>query len=189
MKLQKIIFIAILALINKTHTMFFPFYPLYTPSIIVMSSTEPDILNRKWLNRIYSQNNSITTSQEVRSNIDYYHAMVKNHYNYLASKHKHKSQIQRIKLKRLLISSGISAVLWSAVFYCIYKAKTTPFYDDPEKYVFLAGISAFFGFFSAIFNIVSANSYFNHDTKMQRNLQRDLHMLEQFEEYKLHSNN
>ncbi|MFZ5954258.1 MAG: hypothetical protein ACOYT8_04140 [Candidatus Dependentiae bacterium] len=174
-----------LAFISKASAMFFPFYmPMYIPSTVIIPNTVPDTLSRKWLNWLYAQNSSITSSSDVRSNIDYYHEMIKNHYHYLLYKKQNRDQIKKAKLKRALISTGINASLWAAAVYFFNKGKSTPSYDGQDKYAFLCSASGFMGFFSFIVNCMLVNSYQKYDRILNRNLQRDQHMLLQFEQYK-----
>lgn len=173
-----------LVLVSKASAMFFPSYvPMYVPSTVIIPNTMPDKLSRKWLNWLYAQNSSIISSNDVQSNIDYYHEMIKNHYNYLIFKKENK-QIKKIKLKRVLLATAITTSLWTGVFYFINKLKYTPRYESGDKYAFLATSCGFLGFLTFIVGCNWINSLQKHDKVLNRSLKRDEHMLQQFEEYK-----
>ncbi|BDC34999.1 hypothetical protein Noda2021_09570 [Candidatus Dependentiae bacterium Noda2021] len=149
---------------------------------------KPDKLSRKWLNWVYTQNKAITTSSEVRTNLDYYHEMIKNHYNYLLQKKQNSVQIKKSKKKVLTIISGINAAFWSSMLYFIVKETTISAYDyyssKNTHYDFWAFMSGILAAFTSIPNIALIYSYLKYDRVLNSHLQRDEDMLRQFEEYK-----
>lgn len=174
-----------LVFINQASAMFMPYYmPMYAPLTVIVPNTTPEKLTRKWLNWLYAQNNSITSSGDVRSNIDYYHDMIQNHYSKLVFKKQNRDLVKNIKLKRLVLISAINALTWSAVVFFFKQVRNTPSYESDMGNLFLASLASGLGIFSLACNCASIFSYRNHDTVLDRNLKRDEHMLQQFEEYK-----
>ncbi|MFZ5954256.1 MAG: hypothetical protein ACOYT8_04130 [Candidatus Dependentiae bacterium] len=149
----------------------------------------PNKLTRKWLNWIYAQNRSITSSNEVLSNFNYYHEMVKNHYNYLLHKDKNQNPIKKLKLKKAVASTAINTILWAATILFVHESNKDRYSIVSERYVLSAMITGFLGVLSFMSNYSLVNSYFKHDRMMQHNLNRDQDMLQQFEEYKAAMNN
>jgi 4-amino-4-deoxy-L-arabinose transferase-like glycosyltransferase len=174
-----------LVFINQASAMFLPYYiPMYAPSTVIISNTTPDKLTRTWLNWLYSQNCSITSSSDVRSNIDYYHDLIKNHYNYLLFKKENYKQLKILKTKAALISSSITLGLWAGTYYVFRKLMQLPRYENSTGHAVIAGSLTVFGFMSFLLSCKFINSLWKLDRVLNRSLRRDEHMLAQFEEYK-----
>ncbi|MFZ5954257.1 MAG: hypothetical protein ACOYT8_04135 [Candidatus Dependentiae bacterium] len=169
---------------SKIDAMLLPFLPfMFMSSTVVIDNSATKLLSRKSLNWLYAQNPSITSINEIRSNIDYYHEMVKNHYDRLLYKKQNNDQIKKVKLKRLLISTGINASIWTAGFVFLKKALTCSDQSE-ELHLALSVSSMTLGLFSLMLNCLFFDSYRKHDLALSRNIKRDEHMLKQFEEYK-----
>jgi hypothetical protein len=182
-KLSILIFLALSSF--KLDAMFWSFFPLmFMSSTIVQEDRANTILSRRWLNWLYAQNSSITTNKDISSNIDYYHHMIKNHYNRLLFKKQNNDQIKKAKLKKLVWSTGINACLWTSGFIFFKKALNNNNYNRKETYLMFSISSLTLGLFSLMFNCLLLDSYRKNDIALNRNLKRDEHMLDQFEKYK-----
>lgn len=169
---------------SKIDAMFLPFPYVYMSSTVVVEDRANTILSRKWVNWLYAQNSSITTHSDIRSNIDYYHEMIKSHYDRLLYKKQNNDQIKKAKLKRLLWSTGINASIWATAFIS-FKNAISRKNDKYEDIHFILSVSSVtLGFFSLMLNCLFFDSYRKHDLALSRNIKRDEHMLKQFEEYK-----
>jgi hypothetical protein len=115
--------------------------------------------------------------------------MIKNHYNQLLFKKQNRDLVKNIKLKRLALLSAINALIWSTVVYFFKQVRNTPRYESDIGHLFLASITSGLGVFSLACNCAAFFSYRNHDAVLDRNLKRDEHMLEQFEQYKAKNSN
>lgn len=169
---------------SHTSTMLFG---TFTPVVLIplsVSKRIPNKLTRKWLNWMYTQNSSITSSNEVMANFNYYHEMVKNHYNYLQRKDKNQTPIKKLKLKKAIAATAVNTILWAATIILVHQSNQNPYSKESERYVLSSIITGFLGVLSLISNYSLVISYFKHEKMMQRNLNRDQHMLEQFEKFK-----
>lgn len=171
-----------LVFVNQSLAMFLPYYmPMYATSTVIISNTTPDKLTRTWLNWLYSQNCSITSSSDVRSNIDYYHDMIQKHYKYLLFKKENTPQIKRLKLKSVAQITAISVAFLTGFFYFFHKIKDNP---NGEMHAFLAIGCGFSSCFTFIVGCTWLRSLQKFDKVLNRSLKRDEHMLDQFEKYK-----
>ncbi|BDC34998.1 hypothetical protein Noda2021_09560 [Candidatus Dependentiae bacterium Noda2021] len=172
--MNKALLLALLFTFNQTLTMLIP---LYLPSIESHRNSVPNKSSRKWLNWIYDQNNLIVTHQEVRANIDYYHEMIQKHYQHLLYKKEHATTIKKIKfniVKFCFLTTCVSAG--------ITLASITDKFNKIMGLFCLAGIPL--GLMSLSGGIAFLRSYIKYDYTNAKNIQRDLDMLKQFEEYK-----
>ncbi len=185
MNFFKIIFVLAMAVSNRTVSMMFPFF-LYmdeSPTVIV-KDTESEKLTRKWLNWLYAQNSSITSSNQVQSNVTYYHEMIKNHYKYLLFKKENYKQLKILKTKAALISSSITVGLWAGTYYVFRKLMQLHRYENSFGHHIIAGSFTVFSFMSFLLSCKFISSLRKFDKVLNRSLKRDEHMLAQFEEYK-----
>lgn len=178
--------ILVIFLLLANHTSTIPFATL-TPVLLIPLNTRkrvPHKLTKKWLTWMYTQNRSITSSNEVIENFNYYHEMVKNHYDYLLHKNENQNSIKKLKLKKAIAATVINTILWAATILLVHKSNHNKYSTTSERYVLTSMITGFLGVLSFMSNYSLVKSYCKHDKMMQRNLKRDQDMLQQFEEYK-----
>lgn len=142
-------------------------------------------MDRKWLNVLYMYDPNVIQENIVTTHIDYFHEIIKCHYQRLLAKKNSSEKIKKVKKTLLVLSSGSTVFWWSFSLWSMLSAFK---YKKPNNYaaqIFWGNCFMLYSFFTAI---NYSKSYSMNDIKIAYHLRRDEHLLQQFEHYKAISN-